>query len=117
MQFAVMTKKFRFAAWQIAAHACILPSSAVEFDRSQRSRGASATEVATHCSVRVFNDYTLTNVLTGKIVEGEERSTVTAHSNWYRCTERTAGGASGSGRASGISLSKQKCSGSEGIST
>jgi len=53
----------------------------------------------------------------GKAFEDEERSKVPPHSNLYRCTKRTAGGASGSGRASGISVYKLQCSGSEGIST
>ena len=43
----------------------------------------------------------------GKAFEDEERSKVPPHSNLYRCTKRTAGGASGSGSTSGISLSKQ----------
>jgi hypothetical protein len=46
-----------------------------------------------------------------------ERSKVTPHSNLYRCTKQTTGGASSSGRASCISLSKPKGSCSEGIST
>ena len=68
-------------------------------------------------SMRVFPLSFLKHTLRGKAFEVENRSKVTSHSNLYRCTDRTAVGASSSGRASAISLSKQKCSGSEGIST
>jgi hypothetical protein len=57
------------------------------------------------------------NTLRGELFEEEEQSTVTSHSNFYRCTKPTAGGASNSGRNSGLILHKQKCSVEEGIST
>jgi hypothetical protein len=58
----------------------------------------------------------LKNTLKFKAFEEEERSTVPPH-NVCRCTKRTAGGASSSVTGSAISLFKQKCSVSEGIST
>jgi hypothetical protein len=51
----------------------------------------------------------------GKYLKMWERSNVTPHSNLYRCTKQTTGGASSSGIASGINLSKEKGTGSEGI--
>jgi len=68
-----------------------------------------------HGSVRFYPVSCPKNTLTGKAFEGEERYKITPHSNFCRCTKRTIGGATSSGKASGISLSRQKCSGSEGI--
>jgi hypothetical protein len=81
------------------------------------SAGASVTKLPSHCSIRVFTVSCLRHTLRGKAFDDAERSKVTPHSNLYRCTKRTTGGASSSGRSSEISLSKQNGSGSEGIST
>jgi len=70
-----------------------------------------------HASVLVFPISCDKNAVRGKAFEDEERSKLTSHSKLYRCTKQTTRGASSSGSASGISLSRQKDSGSEGIST
>ena len=55
----------------------------------------------------VFPVSFLMHTLRGKAFENEEQSKVTLYNNLYRCSERTAVGASSSGRAFAISLSKQ----------
>jgi hypothetical protein len=63
--------------------------------------------------MRFFPDSCPKNTVRGEVFEVEEQSKITQHSNFYRCTKRTAGGAHSNG---GISVSKQKVSHSEGIS-
>ena len=50
----------------------------------------------------VFTVSCLKHTVRGKAFEDEERSKVPPHSNLYRCTKRTTGGASSSVSASGI---------------
>jgi len=93
------------------------PTCADDVGRTAHSAGVSATKFHSHSCMRVSTVSCLKHTVRGKAFEDEERSKVPPHSNLYRCTKRTAGGASSRGSASGISLSKQKGSGSEGIST
>ena len=99
------------------SHPSIALTCADNVALTQRSTGASITKLPSHRSLRVFPVSCLKHTLRGKAFEDEERSKVRPHSNLYRCTKRPAGFAFSSGRASGINLSKLKCSGSEGIST
>jgi len=117
IHFADMTKKWRSVESQITVHPSLGPTFAADFGRTPHSAGASVTKLPSLCSMRVFPLSCLKHNLRSKAFEDEEQSKVTPHSNLYRCTKQTTGGASSSGRASGISLSKQNGSGSEGIST
>jgi len=82
------------------------PTCAAGVGRTAHSVGASSTKLPSHCCMPVFTVSCLKHTVGGKAFEDEERSKVPPHSNLYCCTKRTAGGASGSGSAPGISLSK-----------
>ena len=111
------TYKWRSGAWQITTHPCACPKVFSQcWPNTTFSRCVCHKNPLTRLHA-IFSVSCLKHNLRCKAFEDEERSKVTPHSNLYRCTKQTTGGASSSGRASGIRLSKQNGSGSEGIST
>jgi len=116
MQLVVMTSNVGLLSGKSQRTPALGLTGSDDVGRTPRSTCATATKLPSHGSMLFFYVSCGKKSLRGKAIGDEERSKVTPHSNLYRCTKRTTGGASSSGRASGISLSKLKGSGSEGIS-
>jgi hypothetical protein len=106
----------RSVGWKITTHPCTWPNLCSWcWPNTKFSRCVSHNSplILLYANFLLFP---VLSTLTGKAIEDEELSYVTPRRNLYRCTKRTNGCASNSGRASGINLSRQNGSGSEGIS-
>jgi hypothetical protein len=111
MEFVVTTKNSGILPGKSQNTRTLGPNCAADGGPTQQFTNASTTKLLSHGCVRTFPAACLKKTLRGKALEDEERSKVTSHSNLYRCTKQTTGGASSSGSASGVSLSKENGSG------